>query len=194
MKHTFKAFIAICMLMAFVQAKQAMALDLLAFANVQEAQEKPQQPPEEMFFTIQRQRIDRTANLRAFFKSYNSSLEPYSEHFVLVADKYGLDYRLLPAISCVESTCGKFYIPSSNNPFGWGIYGNTVTSFESIEVGIDTVGAGLAKNYVNKGYDTVEEIAPIYNPNTPVQWGGKINFFFKQIDEATIEYTDIARL
>lgn len=181
MKHVYRVTITVFMFMAFVQAKQAFALDPLAFVY---AQEKLQQRPEEVFFTIQRQRIDRTANLRAFFKSYNSSLEPYSEHFVLTADKYGLDYRLLPAISCVESTCGKFYIPSSNNPFGWGIYGNTVTSFESIEAGIDTVGAGLAKNYVNKGYDTVEEIAPIYNPNTPLQWGGKINFFFKQIDDA----------
>ncbi len=183
MKHTLKAIIAICMLMAFVQAKQAMALDLLAYVK---AQEKPQQPPEEMFFTIEKQRVDRTASLRAFFKKYNSTLEPYSAHFVTTADKYGLDYRLLPAISCVESTCGKFYIPSSNNPFGWGIYGNKVTSFESMEAGIDTVGAGLAKNYVNKGYDTVEEIAPIYNPNTPIQWSGKINFFYKQIDEALV--------
>ena len=147
-------------------------------------------PTEEPLHVIESKKIDRAASLRTFFKSLNSPLEPYSEHFVEVADKYGLDYRLLPAISCNESSCGKYYIPSSNNVFGWGIYGNKVTSFESIEVGIDTVGKGLAENYVAKGYDTVEEIAPIYTPPNPQGWASKIRYFYGKMDVALFEQND----
>ena len=159
---------------------KAIAFTLLFFAV---SQQSYAQTPEETFFSIQAKRVDRTRALREFFKSLNSPLEHYASHFVAVADKYELDYRLLPAISCNESSCGKHYIPSSNNVFGWGIYGNTVTSFASIEEGIETVGKGLAENYVAKGYDTVEEIAPIYTPPNPSRWANNVNYFYIQIDK-----------
>jgi hypothetical protein len=185
MKLTYKAqlVIVVSVFIAFVQAQKAMALGL---ADVQ-AQEVTIEPVGEPFHQIQSQKIDRVAALSSFFRSLNSPLEPYSADFVATADKYGLDYRLLPAISCNESSCGKYYIPSSNNVFGWGIYGNKVTSFESIEVGIDTVGKGLAQNYIARGYDTVEEIAPIYTPPNPTGWASKIRYFYNKIDIAAFE-------
>jgi hypothetical protein len=49
----------------------------------------------------------RVENLRNFFDKYNSPLAKYSEEFVTYADKNNLDYRLIPAITGVESTFGK---------------------------------------------------------------------------------------
>ena len=58
----------------------------------------------------------RYERLDVFFESFNSPFRKYSSSFVEVADKYGLDYRLLASVSCVESSCGKNY---KNNAFGW---------------------------------------------------------------------------
>src|SRR3990172_11756240 len=57
-----------------------------------------------------------------FFLSYKSPLASHSDTFIQVADKYQLDYRLLPSISMQESNGGKKVINNSYNPFGYGIY------------------------------------------------------------------------
>jgi hypothetical protein len=164
------AHIAIAILLSLVTAKNAQAAQLTS------------SDLESPFYLIRAQKIDRVESLREFFKSFESPLEDHAKIFVQVADKYGLDYRLLPSIACLESSCGKFYIPESNNPFGWGIYGNKVTKFATMEEGIEVVGKGLSDNYIEKGYDTVEEIAPIYNPPNPIKWAGKVNYFYNKIN------------
>lgn len=120
--------------------------------------------------------------LKAFFHEQKSPLADESEVFVDIAEKYGLDYRLLPAISCMESSCGKKLIPGSYNPFGWGIYGNNAIYFKNWEEAIDTVGKGLKDNYVSKGYDTPEKIAPIYTPPNHVNWLKGVSYFINKID------------
>src|SRR5437868_3540066 len=42
---------------------------------------------------------------------------------------------------------------------------------------IETVGRGLNKNYFAKGYDTPEEIAPIYTPPAHDHWLKSVRFF-----------------
>jgi hypothetical protein len=125
---------------------------------------------------------NRTLVLRQFFLKNKSPLVEQARSFVEIADKYNLDYRLLPAISCTESSCGKFLIKSSHNPFGWGIYGNKVTSFSSYDEAIEKVAAGISKHYASHGLDTPEKIGPKYNPNTPQSWSGKTRYFMNQID------------
>ncbi len=132
--------------------------------------------------TIEFKEVNREEVLKAFFEDLKSPLAPHAKTFIEVADKYGLDYRLLPAISCMESTCGKRIIPESYNPFGWGIYGNTVTRFESFDKAIETVGKGLAENYVSKGFDTPRKIAPIYTPPNHVNWLSGVNYFFSKME------------
>lgn len=163
-------YIVIAILLSLVTAKSAQAAELTSSEL------------ESPFYHIKAQKVDRVESLRAFFKSFDGPLEAYAETFVQVADKYGLDYRLLPSIACLESSCGKFYIPDSNNPFGWGIYGNKVTKFATMEDCIDAVGKGLSENYIKKGYDTVEKIAPIYNPPNPIKWAGNVNYFYNKIN------------
>lgn len=118
-----------------------------------------------------------------FFIKNKSPFAVHARKFVEISDQYNIDYRLLPAIACTESSCGKFLIKSSYNPFGWGIYGNKVTSFASYDEAIEKVGEGISKNYIAKGFDTPEKIGHIYNPNTPTAWSGHTRFFMNQMDE-----------
>ena len=106
----------------------------------------------------------------------NAPLADYAEKFVEVANKYGLDYRLLPAIATVESGGGKSNF-RSYNAWGWGNKG-----FTSFEEGIEVVGKGLKMGYVDKGRDTVEEIAPVYCPPNYKNWARSVNQFMFEIE------------
>jgi hypothetical protein len=130
------------------------------------------------FQNIEYKIVDRVTVLQEFFKKYNAPLLPNAETFVQVADLHGIDYRLMPAISCVESTCGKFLLQGSHNPFGWGggyIY------FRSFSEGIVRVGQGLNDIYFSKGLDTPEKIAPVYAPPSRHTWPVKVNYFMDEI-------------
>lgn len=60
-----------------------------------------------------------------FLGDYNSPMQPYAQTFVVEADKYGLDWRLIASISGVESAFGNLIPSGSNNGWGWrGINGN----------------------------------------------------------------------
>ncbi len=128
------------------------------------------------------ERTTRHKILTEFFNKYRSPLVAHVDTFLAVADKYDIDYRLLPAISCTESTCGKFLIEGSYNPFGWGIYGKNAIYFKSYDEAIETVAAGLHKSYISRGLDTPEEIEHIYTPPSKGSWGRATRFFMNQMD------------
>ncbi len=119
-----------------------------------------------------------------FFKHYQSPLESHSELFVAIADKYGLDYKLLPAISMQESKGGQKVIASSYNPFGYGIYGDLVLKFSSWEEAIEKVGKGLRINYLDKGLKTPTQIMAKYTPPslaTGGTWAKGVSYFMEEL-------------
>lgn len=119
-----------------------------------------------------------------FFKGYNSILANHSQTFITVADKYNLDYRLLPAISMQESNGGKRVIKESYNPFGYGIYGDKVTRFESWDAAIERVGRGLKEDYLDKGLTNPEEIMAKYTPPSLKiggVWAKGVNTFMAEL-------------
>lgn len=140
-----------------------------------------------MQFEIGYKQVDRVEVLEKFFDKYNSPLKESSKTFVEVADKYGIDYTVLPSISCMESTCGKALIEGSYNPFGWGVYGNQYISFESYDHAIEEVGEGLYEGYFSKGADTLIEIAPIYTPPNSTNWYRGVSWFEDQIENIALE-------
>lgn len=99
-----------------------------------------------------------------FFKDYKSSLANYGQLFVSVADKYKLDWRLLPAIAMQESNGGRKVIKDTNNPFGYGIYTGKTLKFSSWEEGIERVGRALREDYLDKGLKTPTQIMAKYTP------------------------------
>ncbi|HSX39127.1 MAG TPA: hypothetical protein VLI92_00870 [Candidatus Saccharimonadales bacterium] len=129
--------------------------------------------------TIEYRIVDREANLKSFLVKYKSPLADYASVFIQAADKYNIDYRILPAISCIESTCGKFLLPETHNPFGWG---KGIISFVSYYESINKVQDGMYKIYYSKGLDTPEKIAPVYDPPSPETWSRAVRSFMNQID------------
>jgi hypothetical protein len=67
----------------------------------------------------------RVLAMSEFLTDYNSPMQPYAETFVVEADKYGLDWRLVASISGVESAFGHLIPNGSHNGWGWrGIQAN----------------------------------------------------------------------
>jgi len=112
----------------------------------------------------------RVAVLKAFFRKYDSPLYEHADFIVTMSDEYSLDYRLIPAISMQESTACKFIPTNSHNCWGWGIYGNKVTRFDSYPDAIETIAKGLKKNYIDKGLTTPEQIMAKYTPSSKGSW------------------------
>ena len=100
----------------------------------------------------------RLTKLRRFFILRASPISHLAEDFLRVADRHGLDWRLLPSIAIVESSGGKYY--PNNNIFGWG---NGSTRFTSIHRSIDVIGAQLAQIRYYKNKD-LNGFLRVYNP------------------------------
>lgn len=124
----------------------------------------------------------RIANLKYFFRKYSSVLYDYAEVFVKTADKYSIDYRLLPAIAMQESNLCKYIYEGSHNCWGWGIYGNKVTRFSSYPEAIETISKGIKLYYVDKGLTTPEAIMRKYTPPSDGSWAFGVNTFLKLIE------------
>jgi hypothetical protein len=120
----------------------------------------------------------REYRLRKFLTKFNSPLTPYSRDFIAMADYYGIDWRMVPAISGVESTFGKHIPINSYNAYGWA-GGNY--RFESWSDSIKIVNKTLRENYVNKGATSITKIARIYAPPSTT-WGTKVSYFVRKID------------
>ncbi len=108
----------------------------------------------------------RTKIIENFFQEHHSPLADNAGTFIKVADKYQLDWRLLPAISMQESNGGKRIIPSSKNPFGYGIYGDKVLKFANFDEAIERVGKGLKEDYIDQGLKTPNQIMAKYTPSS----------------------------
>ncbi len=60
----------------------------------------------------------RVANLKSFFRKYNSPLYPFAGQIVDISDQYRFDYRLLPAIAMQESNLCRAIPDESHGGFG----------------------------------------------------------------------------
>ena len=120
----------------------------------------------------------RVEKLAYFLESYDSPLEPYADFFIQMADKYQIDWRLVPAITGVESTFGKQIPRNSYNAYGWA---NGAFQFKSWEESIEKVSQALKKNYYERGLTTPYKIAPVYAPPSKT-WAGKVVFFMNKLE------------
>jgi len=108
--------------------------------------------------------------LTSYLRSKNSPLVDYSWEFIKAADRYQIDWRLIPGIVGLESYFGRRMVPDTYNGYGWagGYY-----SFSSWEESIDYVASKLRENYYNRGLVSPELIGPVYAPPNP-NWGGLV--------------------
>jgi hypothetical protein len=123
----------------------------------------------------------RVTTIKDFLQKYKSDLLPYAQEIVSAADKYDLDYRLVPAIAMQESGGCKKAPRDSYNCWGFAIYGKRVTNFDNYKQAIDTVTKTLAVEYKAKGLKTPEEIMTKYTPSNNGAWAKAINYFMDQL-------------
>jgi hypothetical protein len=123
----------------------------------------------------------RLTAVKTFLKRYKSELLPYSDEIIASADKYNIDYKLVPAIAMQESGGCKKAPKDSYNCWGFAIYGKKVTKFTNYYEAIDTVSKTLAKQYIAKGLETPEQIMTKYTPGSNGSWAHGVNFFMNQL-------------
>ncbi len=99
----------------------------------------------------------REALLRKFFSTNHCPAEHFAQVFLKEADDFGLDWRLLPSLSFVESGGGKY--AKGNNLFGWA---NGKVAFESFSEAIHHVASFLALGKPYRGKD-LEAKLQVYN-------------------------------
>lgn len=115
--------------------------------------------------------------IRQFYQKHKAPLADYGDFIVNSADKWNIDWRLIPAIGMCESNGGKSIPEDSFNAWGWaasetalaektGTYNNN-----SWEAGIEKVTKGLATSYyhlinASDGID-FDEIWTIMRKYTP---------------------------
>jgi len=124
----------------------------------------------------------RAANLKTFFRKYNSPLYDHAETIIRVSDENKFDYRLLPAIAMQESNLCRVIPDDSYNCWGWGIYGDTVTKFNSYDEAIETVGRGIKDHYINEGLTTPSKIMEKYTPSSNGSWAHGVDTFLKALE------------
>lgn len=100
----------------------------------------------------------RFARLREFFRKYSCPAPQYVEEYLRTADAYGLDYRLLPAISIRETQCGIHAV--LNNHLGFHPGGD---GFATALAGIEFVGKRLGEHPYYKGR-RLNDLLFRYNP------------------------------
>ena len=118
---------------------------------------------------------ERATRLNNYFAKWDMPLEGYGEKFVTEADKYGLDWKLMPAIGVQESSGGKYL--KNNNPFGWG---SAEIKFNNFNEAIEE----LAKNLGGQDPDTsryykdadLDNILWHYNGSVNKTYPGKIKY------------------
>jgi hypothetical protein len=122
----------------------------------------------------------RVKKIKKLYHNYGSPLESKAEYMVAVSDRFGIDYRLVPAISIVESS-GGLYTYRPYNAWGWGGQGGAFT-FSSWEESIWVVTKGIKEGYWDYGARTPYQMARSYCPPTWQSWAGKVTYVLNLID------------
>ncbi len=126
-------------------------------------------------FTIVDKRPER---LEAFFQSFGCPAPHHVKEYLGTADSFDIDYRLLPAISVLESTCGVHQ--RLNNRWGWD---SARKGFASFRAGLEYIAHQLTEGRYFKG-KTLEEKVHMYNPKP--EYSLLIKKLMRKIDDKMI--------
>ncbi len=124
----------------------------------------------------------RPAIVKQYLNEFNSPLSAFSDEIVQMADKYGIDYRFIPAIAQQESNLCHVIPPHSFNCWGWGITSESSLGFSSYDVAIETVTKGLKTDYIDQGLTTPAEIMTKYTPQSNGSWAHGVSEFMAEME------------
>ena len=134
--------------------------------------------------SVEDTRKEHAESINKFFKQRGMPLHGTGMTFVLVAEKYGLDWRLLPAIGVRESSGGLH--ACGYNAFGWGSC-KLGHNYNSYEEAIESIGKNLggankptARYYAGK---STEEKLYYYNGSVEPPYIGEVLAIMDMINE-----------
>ncbi len=122
--------------------------------------------------------------VQEFLERYRSPLakEPgFAQKLVEIADEYGIDFRLLPAIAMKESGLCKAIPEGTYNCLGLGIHSRGTWGFDSYEEAFRTAAKILKENYIEEGRVTPETIMRKYTPSSKGEWAAGVNQFMSEM-------------
>lgn len=123
---------------------------------------------------------NRAKILKEYLAQYDSPLAEHADTFVQEADKQNIDWKLVPAITGVESYFGQLIPPYSYNGWGYHVYDGNVRGFASWDEGIEVVTAALREDYMNAwGAENIHQIGSIYAAD-PL-WSSKVSHFYEEL-------------
>ena len=128
----------------------------------------------------------RSDELKRFLEENHSPLAENASEFIRIGDDFGYDYRVLVAVSGVESGFGSDHLCGDFNPFGWG---NPCWDFESFSEAIESVGGRLGRSNTYKKFQEtgrLEDLGYTYNPSNAIEWSRKVNYFIIKIENTTL--------
>lgn len=120
----------------------------------------------------------RPAIVANFLERHKSPLKPYDEFgvtLVEIADRYNIDFRLLPSIMMQESNLCKSIPEGTYNCLGFGIHSRGTLGFDSYEAGFERAAREIKANYIDIGLTTPEEIMTKYTPSSNGSWAASVN-------------------
>lgn len=162
--YPFILFIAILLLIAFLFHHKGAVIRTVSEVRIQTVYAKEEDK--------------RIETLHQFFTKKDSPLASSSAYFVQEADKYGLDWTLMPAISGMESNFGKAMPKNSNNPFGLG--GGHLMMFSTLYSSIEYEANLLSKQYKLAANNAIGSIyCPKYECNQ--NWAVIVTNFSEEI-------------
>ncbi|MHB8362790.1 MAG: hypothetical protein ACYDBX_04195 [Patescibacteria group bacterium] len=120
-----------------------------------------------------------------FLVSHGSPMAPYAGEFISAGLKYGVSWKLLVAISGVESGFGRVIPESVNGALsynGWGWTGggsefSGFSGFGSWPNAINSIAAGIGSSYRN---ESPYQMQPVYDPPNPT-WAPKVQSYINQL-------------
>jgi hypothetical protein len=120
--------------------------------------------------------------LQLFLEKHDSPLQDHTDKLMDIAEKYSLDYRLIPAIGMQETNLCKKARENSHNCWGYNVTGGNYKYFEDFDEAIETVAYTLAIHYRDKrGLTTPDEIMKVYTPSSNGSWAESVNFFMSKL-------------
>lgn len=177
---TLGSFIVLILSVALLFPSKSQNKPMVLAATVPLLNSKDQ---DESTMTVSFETTDaRPVVVKNYLRKYGSPLEPFARQAVEISDKYHLDWRLLIAIAQQESNLCKKIPVNSYNCWGFGIYGNLVTRFDSYTIAMETVAKTLKKNYIDRGLVTPEEIMVKYTPPSKGSWARGVNQFLAELE------------
>ncbi len=124
--------------------------------------------------------------LKYYLEGYQAPFQDEAEKFISEADKNGFDWKLLPAISAVESRFGHRFPANSYNAWGYGIHSGKGFFFNSWDSAIGYISQDIKQKYVNQGLITPYAMNTHYSTNP--DWGWQVDYYMQELDQYSKDF------